>query len=105
MDKRFIITKVFDEILDIKSSCIGYTFPKYHVSFHIDGNTITTKVDDQEFIDALPMRGSRRDRTAIARLVANHMCDTWGITFEEVTEYCYNCLTELSAIFEAHRRN
>ncbi len=105
MDKRFIISKVFDSILGLESNCTGYTYSKYHVSFHIDGNTITTKVDDQEFIDALPMRGSRRDRKAIGRLVANHMCDTWGITVEEVTEYCYNFLTDLSAIFEAHRRN
>lgn len=102
MDKRFIISKVFSHILDMKSNCIGCTWHEFHVSYHIDGNTITTKVDDQEFIDALPMKGSRRDRKEIGRLVANHMCDTWGITIEEVTEYCSNFLTELSSIFEAH---
>ena len=49
---------------------------------------------DAEFKDACPMKGTKRNRTEIAKVVCQHICDEWGGTFDEVTEYTRSFMTE-----------
>ena len=44
------------------------------------------------------MRGTRRDRDAMAKVVAGRICEAWGGTMEEVSEHAAAALAELYAV-------
>ena len=94
--QKHFITEVFDTISNkMKSNWNSINFNKYPVSMEItDGGMLITKVGDAEFKDACPMKGTKRNRTEIAKVVCQHICDEWGGTFDEVTEYTRSFMTE-----------
>ena len=97
--KNFIV-KFHHTICNMPSNYYGYSNSTFGVSFKIKDDMIETVVGTKTFTDTLPKKGSRRDRRAVADIVCEHICESWGGTMEEVTEFCGAFLTELLAILD-----
>jgi len=74
------------------------SWEKFPVRMDIKDNMLITTVSGTEFKDELPMRGTRRDRDAMAKVVAGRICEAWGGTMEEVSEHAAAALAELYAV-------
>ena len=64
-----------------------------------DDGRVITKVDEKEYNDACPVKGKRRDRKALARLVCEHICETWGGTLDEVSELNRQMSEDITQLF------
>ena len=92
--KSFIV-KAYDAITKMPSNWTGIKWNNNPVEMTItDDNILITKVGGAEFQDACPMRGKSRNRKEMGKIVCNHICEVWGGTMDEVTEYTQSFLKE-----------
>ena len=92
------IVKTFDTISKMPAKYDGCSFNDFSVAFDIKGNNVITKIEGKEYTDTLPLKGSRRDRNALADMVCNHICEAWGGSMEEVADYNLRFLREFAAV-------
>lgn len=94
--KGFIIT--VSENISTMGKWNYINWNKFPVRMEIADNTLITTVSGTEFKDELPMKGTRRNREAMAEIVCNHICEAWGGTMDEVREHAAAALAELYAV-------
>ena len=99
------IVKTNYAISNMSSKCYGGTFSLMNsvVDFEIKDGNVLTSVDGRQYTDTLPLKGSRRDRIALANMVCEHICKTWGGSMEEVAEYNLRFLREFAAVMYEYK--
>lgn len=96
--QKFFIVRVYSALSNITSNTNGISHSDYHFSLKIKDGSVITTIGDVEYSDSLPLRGNKRDRKALAKLVCEHICETWGGTFDEVLEYSQSFLKDFHKI-------
>lgn len=97
--EKYFIATVNRTICTMPANYTGYKWHDYQVSFKVQDNKVITMVDGKEFVDDMPMKGSRRDRKALGLLVSTHIAETWGGTMEEVINWGEQVLEEMNELF------
>ena len=93
----YFIVNVNDDITKMPSNWNTINWHKYPVRMQITDGTLITIVSGKEYKDVCPMKGSKRNRKEIAKVVCNHICEKWGGTLEEITEFSQAFLSDLYA--------
>lgn len=93
--EKYFIACAYNEIANMPANCNRISWNKYPVEMVVDNETLITRVDGIEYRDVCPMRGTRRNRVEMGKVVCKHICDTWGGTMDEVTEYGNAFIAEL----------
>lgn len=98
--EMYFIATVNSTICTMPANYNGYKWHDYQVSFKVQDNKVITNVDDKEYVDDMPMKGSRRDRKALGQLVSTHIAETWGGSWQEVINWGEQVIEEMNELFK-----
>lgn len=98
--EMYFIATVNSTICTMPANYNGYKWHDYQVSFKVQDNKVITNVDDKEFVDDMPMKGSRRDRKALGQMVSAHIAETWGGSWEDVLNWGEQVIEEMNELFK-----
>ena len=109
------VDHIYGDMCKLNSKTIGVTYKMDYfdvmtftdksegeVNVEIKDGNLYTNVFGTQYTDVCPMKGSRRDRNAMATIVADYVCKAFGTTLEdyvkEIAERIHNLRNSIMAM-------